>query len=83
MIRNRPIRPQNGLLGEKVTNRVNSLMANSDLNFSLAPNRAISDVELDSSAKGGRVEVLKSAFEVLMSGKAGDTRRKTPGKRPK
>ena len=46
----------------------------------LAQNRAISESDSDRFANGGRVEKLKSAFEILMSKNVGDTARKTPGK---
>ena len=67
-------------LSDKNSSKLSGFISNLEENVILAQNRAISESDLDSSANGGRVEKLKSAFEILMSKNVGDTARKTPGK---
>ena len=65
------------------SNKVACVMSNLEDNVSLAQKGAFSEADSDHIAKGGKVNELKSAFEILMRSRGGDTLRKTPGKRTK
>ena len=76
----RPLKSTGQTLSDKNSSKLSGVISNIEENVILAQNRAISESDSDRFANGGRVEKLKSAFEILMSKNVGDTARKTPGK---
>ena len=76
----RPLESPGQTLSDKTCSKLSDFISNLEKNVTLAQNRAISEPDSDIIANGGKVEKLKSVFEILMSKKGGDADRKTPGK---